>query len=95
VAKKRTVTKLIEALGKAGVKAGLAHPKAKLWAKVNHEDNFALAIHSTVEDAMLDVIGTRIDHKDTVCIDWFNEEVNKEFNKLVLTTSREVYKLLT
>lgn len=89
------VKKIITRLNKAGKKAGLAHPKAKLWAKVNHEDNFALAISSTVEEAMMDVAIDFIDAHDSTFIDWFNLESNREFKKIVLTTSREVYKLLT
>ena len=89
------IEKIIRKLIKAGMKAGLAHPKAKLWAKVNCEDNFALAISDTVNHAMMDVICDLIDAKDMTCVDWFNKESNKEFKKIVRETSRLVYRKLT
>jgi len=90
----QTISVLVIQLVKAGLQAGTIHPKAKLWAKVNYEDNFCLAIRSTVYDAMLDVICNRIDAKDATIIEWWNNECGKEFPRIILRTSQELYKLL-
>jgi hypothetical protein len=43
---------------------------------------------------MLDVICDRIDAKDATIIEWWNNECGKEFPRIVLRTSQELYKLL-
>ena len=89
-----TIPVLIKLLNKAGKQACLNHPKAKLWAKVNHDDNFTLAMKSTVEDAMMDVICNRIDLNDKACIDWWNKECNGEFKRMTPAIAKECYQLL-
>ena len=88
------ISVLIRTLAKAGKQACLADPKAKLYAKVNHVDNFALAMKNVIDDAMIDVISKRIDLHDVTCVDWFNRECNKEFKRIVIKVAGECYKIL-
>lgn len=69
------------------------HSKAKLWAKVNHEDNFALAVLSTAEVAALNVIAYD-DSKPVV--DFCNKmfDTPRKWQRFLLTTCREMYSLL-
>lgn len=71
------------------------HKKAKQWAKVNCEDNFCLAVYSTAESALLDVIGESLDEESTY-IDWYNDLCSpmSKLRAFVLTTCREMYNLL-
>lgn len=85
---------ILKKMSEAGKQAALAHPKVKLWAKVNHVDNFALAVFPTVYDAMMDVVIKQLDNDDSDCVTWFNKFSNVDFHKLVLTTGMEVYTLL-
>jgi hypothetical protein len=74
------------------------HPKAKLWAKVNYQDNFSLAVLSTARDAALDIISNDIDSNSSDvknhAIDWMNEQVGRKLDAFVLTTCREMYSVL-
>jgi hypothetical protein len=71
------------------------HPRAKQWAKVNCEDNFCLAVYSTAEHALLDVIGNSLDtHKSYIV--WYNDLCSpmSKLRAYVLTTCQEMYKVL-
>jgi hypothetical protein len=67
------------------------HPKAKLWAKVNCEDNFMLAVHSTALDAAMDEVIKVID--EPRAIDWLNKNCNNDakLRAFVMETCREMY----
>jgi len=85
---------LLKALTNAGRKACLAHPDAKLYASVNHDDNFALSMGSTIQDAMMDVIIERVDAKDRTCIEWFNKESNRQFKQMAMAIGKECWTIL-
>lgn len=70
------------------------HPRAKLWAEVNCEDNFSLAIFQTAESACLEIVTNAL-HDDKV-VDWFNDKCSnpKKLKDFVLTTCREMYTVL-
>ena len=68
------------------------HPKAKLWAKVNCEDNFCLAVHSFAHDALMDEVVKGID--DPTVVNWFNDFSGTDGKKLkafVMETCSEMY----
>lgn len=69
------------------------HKKAKLWAKVNHEDNFAFAMWSTAESAALGIIAYD-DSKPVIA--WFNSmfDTPRKWENFILTTCREMYSVL-
>lgn len=83
-----------EKLRAIGTQAALGHPKAKLWAKANHVDNFKLAINPTCYSAIIDEVGRELDSKNMAVRDWFNDHI-KEVDKISLTAGEEAYKLLT
>jgi hypothetical protein len=58
-----------------GTKAVLKAPKAKLVAKVNSRDNFALYFRRDADSAMMDVVCKRLDNPKTKGTygDWFND----------------------
>lgn len=56
---------------KAGLDAALAHPTAKLWADVNHLDNFTLAIAGTIDHAIMGALNT----DDSAHCEWINAYV--------------------
>ena len=61
-----------------GKKAALKHPEAKLRALVNHVDNFALWIESTIEAAIMDEVCLMLDAQD---IQWVNENCSGAAHK--------------
>lgn len=69
------------------------HKKAKLWAKVNCEDNFALAVLGTAESAAIGVIAYD-DSKPVIA--WYNSmfDTPRKWENFVLTTCREMYSVL-
>jgi len=73
-----------------------AHPKAKQWAKVNCENNFALAVYNTAEAAVISEAFRRLDTPEMV--EWFNTMVDSnqatKLRKFVLTACREMYRML-
>lgn len=97
------ITKKLTAIAK---KAVLAHPKSKLYAKVNHEDNFALVQARPAKDAMMDEICRKIDAKNpkvrNAWIDWLNQATSTParnprhtcFDAVALSAARAVYKQL-
>ncbi len=85
-----------------GIQAAVKHPKAKLWAKVNHEDNFIQAIKSTVHDALVGEIAKFLIPEDLA---WFNTMLERprissncgsgtKFDAFVMDICREAYILL-
>ena len=88
------ISVLITTLTKAGKAACLAHPKAKLYAKVNSEDNFCLAMSGTIEDVMMGIICKRVDLHDDACVNWWNTECNRQFKRIVQPVAAECYKEL-
>lgn len=62
---------LDEMFDAAGLKAALEHPKAKLWAEVNHVDNFTIAIAQTIDHGIMDAFDM---NNDEHC-DWLNKHV--------------------
>jgi len=85
-----------------------ANRKAKLWAKVNCEDNFVLAVYGIADDAVMNIVVAEIGSPPM--IDWFNsmnkiDEASKtvtgwgaayrsNMKSFVLTTCREMYSVL-
>jgi hypothetical protein len=72
----------------------LKDERAKLWAKVNCEDNFCHAIYYTAESAVLDIVCREIEEEEMVA--WFNKACRsaRDLKAFVLVTCREMYKLL-
>lgn len=75
------------------------HPKAKQYAQVNCEDNFCLAMSFDMNTVVTDEVIRRIDNDDMM--DWWNKmsqfdggTTKTKYQNLVLTTLREMYKLL-
>jgi len=62
--------KLEKWLTEVALEAIKKHPKSKLYAKVNHADNFALAVFSLAHDAVMDEISDFEDPHDVV---WYNK----------------------
>lgn len=69
------VTKLDLRFYDCGLNAVCAHPKARLYANVNHEDNFSLAMMGTARDAIMDVVCRELEKKPV--LDWFNAKSTK------------------
>ena len=67
----KTLSKITAELAAVGVKAALAIKDAKLRAKVNHVDNFALYCAPFAKDAILGVIEAKMDKHDEY-VDWLN-----------------------
>ncbi len=85
---------IIKQLNKIGRQAALNHPKCKLWAKVNCEDNFALVISSVVDLAIMDLVSSKIIENDNKeWRDWYDDNV-KNLDKIALSIGRKVYKEL-
>ena len=89
----------------AGIKAVLAEPKAKLIAKVNHQDNFALHFSKVAHDAMLEKLMPKLESRakaDQVYSDWFNHMVTAHpnrsnrslFDGLAIEAARKAYNQL-
>jgi len=62
------------------LEAVLKHKKSKLYAKVNHEDNFSLVMAPVARDAIMEELGL-LDTADDV--DWINEMCRKPYGKSV------------
>lgn len=61
-------------LTEIGMKAVLKHPKAKLYANVNHVDNFALAMHTVAEQEIMDDVVMMFDrNSDPKDVEWWNK----------------------
>jgi hypothetical protein len=84
-------------LTEVGLKAARKHPRAKLWAKVNCCDNFALAVFREIEGAILDDVILAMDTHDTIESEWLNDVCangEKKLRAFVLTIGRKAYRLL-
>ena len=91
-------------------KAIRKHHKAKQWAQVNSEDNFCLVIYATAERAMLEIVGGELNDEkvadwfNDLCVQSSPKtplleqsdqlKQNDKLRGFVLTTCREMYKLL-
>jgi len=70
---KITAQQIETKLERVAAKAILDHPKVKLIARVNHQDNFALFYARTAYCAMMDVICVQIEGKQKdAWTGWFN-----------------------
>jgi hypothetical protein len=80
-------------LRNAGNNAANNHPESKRRADANHQDNFALWISSTVDNAMMNYICQRLKERDV--IDWLNENTkkgrNSRYNAIVMQISRDAW----
>lgn len=95
---KKTKERIERELTKVGLDAVLEHAKAKLFAKVNCEDNFALAMKMVAHDAIMDDVAGVLDKDD---VEWFNEMCKRQvgintlpFDKFVLDICRKAYQTL-
>jgi hypothetical protein len=92
------LSKTIDAdMVKIAVEAILKHPKAKLYAKVNPEDKFQLAMHPTAQNAIL---GEFIEQDDlgVNITNWYNNICANKFKKmeeLIATACKTAYTSLT
>ena len=68
--------RLDQSLAEVGLKAILKHPKAKLYAKANHVDNFSLVMHDTAEGAVMDEVLLLFTKED---IEWLNRMCDKPY----------------
>lgn len=78
-----------------GLKAALKHSKAKLWAKVNHCDNFCLAIRGTVEQAILDEAILFLTDEDTEWLNLVCKNNEKELKIFIKKIAQTAYEKLT
>jgi hypothetical protein len=67
-------------LFKIGYEAVLNHPKSKLYAKVNCEDNFCLAMHSHAESEILGAL----DIDNFTNVNWLNNMTVNKSKKLYI-----------
>jgi hypothetical protein len=73
-AQEKHEAKLEEYLSEVGLKAVMKHPKAKLYAKVNHADNFALVMYNVAEQEIMDDVGMMFDKDSNPRdVDWWNK----------------------
>lgn len=101
-----TQMQITNRLARIGADAVLAHKRARLYASVNSEDNFTVAMWMTAYDAMGTKIGQMIDHKvEAVAhswIDWYNHAVTTParnptytcFDAVAMDAARIAYKTL-
>ena len=87
--------KMDKELAKVGLKAILKSKKVKLYAKVNHEDNFALHLAPVAHQAIIEDVSLLLTPDE---IDWLNIMCEKERGKSVdkldgfcLTIARQAY----